>query len=68
MCNGESGRGSQGGAIVVLKPALAPNAPPTHKHKDLCLQLADDASTGTTTAQLAGLEGQAGAGHIVIHG
>ncbi|KAI6890203.1 hypothetical protein KC325_g263 [Hortaea werneckii] len=53
MCNGETGRAAQGGAIVILKPAAFPPTPARPSlHRELSLRLADDASSGGTTAVL----------------
>lgn len=53
MCNGETGRAAQGGAIVILKPAAFPPTPARPSlHRELSLRLADDASSGGTTALL----------------
>ena len=64
MCNGESGRASQGGAVVVLKPANTPEGPVIQR--ELSLRLSDDSSNGTTTALLSGQDWQSSGGHIVI--
>ncbi|KAI7131543.1 hypothetical protein KC352_g31174, partial [Hortaea werneckii] len=78
MCNGETGRAAQGGAIVILKPAaLSPTLARPWLHRELSLRLADDASNGRTMAMLdrpsqsffapASASATAGAAYILIH-
>ncbi|RMY44031.1 hypothetical protein D0864_15707 [Hortaea werneckii] len=80
MCNGETGRAAQGGAIVILKPApLQPTPARPSLHRELSLRLADDASSGRTLALLdrpspsffspasASASATAGAAYILIH-
>ncbi|GAB1730719.1 hypothetical protein NU195Hw_g8156t1 [Hortaea werneckii] len=81
MCNGETGRAAQGGAIVILKPA-ALDTPPARPslHRELSLRFADDASSGRTLALLdrpspsfffspapASASAPRGAAYILIH-
>lgn len=64
MCNGESGRLSHGGVIVILKPTEVPGSPALKR--ELSLRLADDASKARTLASLQGLESEAGLPIIII--
>ncbi|RMX85268.1 hypothetical protein D0869_03947 [Hortaea werneckii] len=53
MCNGETGRAAQGGAIVILKPAALQTTPARPSlHREMSLRLAEDASSGRTMALL----------------
>lgn len=53
MCNGETGRAAQGGAIVILKPAAFQTTPTRPSlHREMSLRLAEDASSGRTMALL----------------
>lgn len=53
MCNGETGRAAQGGAIVILKPTAFQTTPARPSlHREMSLRLAEDASSGRTMALL----------------
>ncbi|RMY41699.1 hypothetical protein D0866_00410 [Hortaea werneckii] len=53
MCNGETGRVAQGGAIVILKPAAFQTTPARPSlHREMSLRFAEDASSGRTMALL----------------
>lgn len=65
MCNGESGRASQGGTIAFLRPTASTQRP--SPRRELSLRLASDNGDGRTTATFQGLDPSTShASHVII--
>lgn len=64
MCNGETGRASNGGTIAILKPSATTSRPPIRR--ELSLRLATDISNGQTIATFGGLDEGHADSHVVI--
>nr|POE77520.1 hypothetical protein CFP56_09167 [Quercus suber] len=63
MCNGETGRDSQGGTIAIIMPLSTANRP--HLQRQLSLRFAQDSYS--TNASIDGIEACDGSEQVVIH-
>jgi len=64
MCNGQSSRQSQGGAIAILKPAIGSTS--QSLQQELRVRFEEDLRSGKTTAFLDGAEAATAAGGNIV--